>query len=53
MNDKNYQKAKECFINSFDKEFKSKEICEKLILIAKELKDKDLETKYKNLLINF
>ncbi len=44
--DENYQKAKECFINSFDKEFKSKEICNKLIFIAKKLNDTDLEQKY-------
>ncbi len=51
--DKNYQKAKECYINSFNREFKSKEICKKLVLIAKELKDNDLEIKYKKLLGNF
>ena len=51
--DKNYQKAKECYINSFNREFKSKEICKKLVLIAKELKDNDLEIKYKRLLGNF
>ena len=44
--DKNYLKAKDCFINSFDKEFKSKEICNKLIFIAKQLNDKTLEQKY-------
>ena len=45
--DKNYLKSKECFINSFEKEFKSKEICNKLIFIAKQLNDKNLEQKYK------
>lgn len=45
--DKNYQQAKKCFINSFDIEFKSKEICKKLIFIAKKLNDKELEQKYK------
>ena len=34
------------WINSFDKEFKSKEICNRLIFISKQLNDKDLEQKY-------
>ena len=34
------------FCKTFEKEFKSKEICEKLIFIAKQLTDKNLEQKY-------
>jgi cytochrome c-type biogenesis protein CcmH/NrfG len=45
--DKNYSKSRQCFEKSFEKEFKSKEICSRLISIAKQMKDTNLEEKYK------
>ena len=48
--DKNYIKSKECFENSFMNEYKSKEICEKLIFIADKLNDCLLKNKYQKYL---
>ena len=44
--DGNYSKAKDCFEKSFETEYKSKEICKKLIFIAQEEEDINFKIKY-------